>query len=447
MAPVLDKDARSREVYLPGGIWYDFWTGRKITGGRTFTATAPLDTIPLYVREGSVIPMGECVQYTGERPETILNIHVYGEAPTSYILYEDDGVTYSYEKGMYVKTRLQISGNTCTAKVVEGDSSLIPAGREYRLIRHTGETLSSASLPFILSFDQDLNTDGTCKVHLTADTAQVQAIFAYEMEVPSGWLLSDAPCYFRKTPLNKGNKTLRGMVEFCWEFTPVRSLLPLRNTAKLDLHIKYNGTEASVEHEFTWGSGCVHRADVIGFFDDQNAADRMIMEQIETGDIRPYYERICADGVLSDTKDDGELSSGGGTADIMGDRVYWNRHVSYNCWGYLDLRPKAAIPMKNGRGTGYAKFRVYSPDPKECHIQFSSERYFALWVNGEQVLEKEGIQLTQTDDHIFVLKAGYNDCLIKCSVDYPKQMSGREIGFSLRFLDQDGKEPSGLLFE
>ncbi|MCI8624480.1 MAG: glycoside hydrolase family 31 protein [Provencibacterium sp.] len=440
VAPVLDEKARSLKVYLPEGEWFDFWTEKRFTGRQWITVPAPLGQIPLFVRGGSLIPMTEPVQYQGEKPETALEIHAYGSSPSSFVLYEDDGVSYGYEKGQYVKTRLRVKEGALAAEVIEGDPSLIPDGRSYQLVLHTGK---KASEP-ILSYDHNLSTDGTCRVYVTADTGLSETGFTYEMAAPDGWKLTDAPCYFRKTPLNKGEKTVRGVAVFCWEFAPIRSLLPLRNRAELTLRIRSGGAEQTLTHTFQWGSGCVNRVDVLSFLDDRNAADRAIMKKVEAGEDQPAYLR--KESLSEDSSDDGELSSGGqGTG--SGDRISWNRHVSYNCWGYIDLRPMASSSMKDGHGTGYARFTIRSDRERCCRVQFSAERSFALWVNGELVEEKEGILSPQISDSSFTLRPGLNHCLVRCSVDYPKQMSGREIGFSLRFLKEDGSEAEGLLFE
>lgn len=98
VAPVTQYGARSRSVCLPAGDWYDFWTGAKLVGGQTIEAPAPYDSMPLYVRAGSIVPMGPDIQHTGERPDPI-TLHVYEGADTAFTLYEDDGVSYDYERG------------------------------------------------------------------------------------------------------------------------------------------------------------------------------------------------------------------------------------------------------------------------------------------------------------------------------------------------------------
>ncbi len=98
--PVTHYQARSRSVYLPRAAgWYDFWTGAAIAGGKTIDAPAPYDSLPLYVRAGSIIPLGPELQYTQEKPADPITLFVYAGADGSFTLYEDDGLTYGYERG------------------------------------------------------------------------------------------------------------------------------------------------------------------------------------------------------------------------------------------------------------------------------------------------------------------------------------------------------------
>ncbi|MBK8050675.1 MAG: DUF5110 domain-containing protein [Anaerolineales bacterium] len=94
--------ARERAVYLPAGAsWYDFWTDECYTGGQTIAAAAPLDRIPLYVRAGAVVPMAQPMQYVDETPGAPLEIHVYPGADGAFLLYEDAGDSYDYERGAF----------------------------------------------------------------------------------------------------------------------------------------------------------------------------------------------------------------------------------------------------------------------------------------------------------------------------------------------------------
>ena len=99
--PVYEYKARSREVYFPEGGWYDFYTGAYIAGGQTLTADAPYERIPLYVRAGSIVPFGPDMQWSDEKPADNIRLYVYAGRDADFTLYDDDGVTYGYEKGAY----------------------------------------------------------------------------------------------------------------------------------------------------------------------------------------------------------------------------------------------------------------------------------------------------------------------------------------------------------
>jgi alpha-D-xyloside xylohydrolase len=108
VAPVTTYKARSRSVYLPSGAtWYDFWTGAQLRGGQTIDAPAPFDSLPVYVRAGSIIPFGPAVQYVGEKPADPVTLYIYGGADGNFTLYEDDGLTYGYEQNAFARINIK----------------------------------------------------------------------------------------------------------------------------------------------------------------------------------------------------------------------------------------------------------------------------------------------------------------------------------------------------
>jgi alpha-D-xyloside xylohydrolase len=103
VCPVTTAQATNRAVYLPSGTsWVDFWTGETFAGGKTVTANAPLNIMPLYVRAGSIVPFGPVVQYATEKPADPIELRVYRGADGKFTLYEDEGDNYDYEKGKYI---------------------------------------------------------------------------------------------------------------------------------------------------------------------------------------------------------------------------------------------------------------------------------------------------------------------------------------------------------
>ena len=104
VSPITTFKSRQRKVYLPASTgWYDFWTGAFLKGGQTIDAAAELDAIPLHVRAGSIIPFGPPLQYTDEKPADPITLFVYTGADAEFVLYEDEGVNYNYEKGAFAK--------------------------------------------------------------------------------------------------------------------------------------------------------------------------------------------------------------------------------------------------------------------------------------------------------------------------------------------------------
>jgi alpha-D-xyloside xylohydrolase len=107
VSPVTREGATSRSVYLPGqNAWYDFWTGKREAGGRRVEAAAPIQTMPLYVRAGAIVPLGPVVQYVAEKPADPIEVRVYRGADGEFTLYEDEGDNYNYEKGAHATVLL-----------------------------------------------------------------------------------------------------------------------------------------------------------------------------------------------------------------------------------------------------------------------------------------------------------------------------------------------------
>lgn len=104
VAPVLAQGVKTWDVYLPDYKpgWYDFWTGKKTVGGQTVNVNSPIDQIPLFVKAGTILPLGPKKQFTTEKVDDVTELRVYKGANASFRLYEDDGVSYGYEKGKYL---------------------------------------------------------------------------------------------------------------------------------------------------------------------------------------------------------------------------------------------------------------------------------------------------------------------------------------------------------
>ncbi|MGA3028705.1 MAG: TIM-barrel domain-containing protein [Bryobacteraceae bacterium] len=123
VAPILKPDVTSRLVYLPKGTWFDYWTGTQYNGGRMIRAQAPLETVPLYVRGGAILPLGPEMNWVGEKPCDPLTFQIYPDdrGQASFSLYEDDGISPAYRRGVFRRTAIQVSRT--------GEGSAIAIGR------------------------------------------------------------------------------------------------------------------------------------------------------------------------------------------------------------------------------------------------------------------------------------------------------------------------------
>jgi alpha-glucosidase (family GH31 glycosyl hydrolase) len=150
VAPVLEPGSRERAVCLPRGNWWDFWTSERITGGRTVSRHVDIETIPVYVNAGAVLPSGPVKQFVSENSQEPVTLTVYPGADGTSVLYEDDGVSFAYEKGNYLRTELRWTdaSQTLTLKHVEGGRitrrvlRIALAGKETREVRYEGDVLN-----------------------------------------------------------------------------------------------------------------------------------------------------------------------------------------------------------------------------------------------------------------------------------------------------------------
>jgi alpha-D-xyloside xylohydrolase len=119
VSPVTTYKARSRPVYLPPAAgWYDFWTGVAAAPSKTIDVIAPYDGMPVHVRAGSIVPTGPEIMYTDEKPADPIVLWVYAGVDGQFTLYEDDGLTYGYEKGAF--TRIPLRWNDATRTLTIG---------------------------------------------------------------------------------------------------------------------------------------------------------------------------------------------------------------------------------------------------------------------------------------------------------------------------------------
>jgi alpha-glucosidase len=134
-APVLKPDQTSRLVYLPAGVWHDFWTGKKYAGGKTYRVDAPLETMPLFVRGGAILPSGPDMNWTSEKAVDPITFSIYPDADgqAAATLYEDDGASPNYQRGQFRRTTVQAAqqGGVWMINLNAPQGNYQPGGRNF----------------------------------------------------------------------------------------------------------------------------------------------------------------------------------------------------------------------------------------------------------------------------------------------------------------------------
>jgi alpha-glucosidase/alpha-D-xyloside xylohydrolase len=148
IAPVVEKGATSRRVYLPRGAWYDFWTNERIEGGHEIERPVDLATMPIYVRAGAVLPLGPIRQYTEEPTNEPLALIVYPGVSGTSTWYEDDGISFDYKRGAWMRIPMQWNDGTrrLALRLAPGSRMLPPAQR--RIVARLAGSTSATEVVF-----------------------------------------------------------------------------------------------------------------------------------------------------------------------------------------------------------------------------------------------------------------------------------------------------------
>ena len=144
VAPVIEKGATNRRLYLPQGFWYDFWTEERLAGGREVERPVDLATIPLYVRAGAVLPMGPIRQYADEPSDEPLTLIVYPGADGTSMLYDDDGISFDHRRGEWtrIEMRWQDRVRRLTLRLAPS-SGMLPSSRQRFNVRVAGSAATT----------------------------------------------------------------------------------------------------------------------------------------------------------------------------------------------------------------------------------------------------------------------------------------------------------------
>jgi len=142
ICPVLEPGQTDRNVYLPKGRWYNFWTNECVDGGQEVNVLTPLETIPIFVKAGSVIPEYPVMQYVGEKEITEVKLNIYySDYEVNSFLFEDYGETFAYEQDIYLEKKFVVSGDAKKMIIEQTMEGLYTP-------RYDGYHFNIAGLPF-----------------------------------------------------------------------------------------------------------------------------------------------------------------------------------------------------------------------------------------------------------------------------------------------------------
>ena len=148
ICPVTEKGAQTRVVYLPEGNWINYWTGELYEGKEYYSVLTPLDQMPIFVKEGSIIPMQDAPQFIGEEPVPQIKLDIYPGKDASFELYEDDGKSMEYQEGTYALTSINTTSTDkeVTVSVAKSEGSFQLPDRSYLMQIHMESAPKSVSV-------------------------------------------------------------------------------------------------------------------------------------------------------------------------------------------------------------------------------------------------------------------------------------------------------------
>lgn len=458
VSPVIEKNSRIKETYLPEGYWYDFWTGKRYSGKRLIKVPAPIDRIPLFVRNSSIIPMNaQEVMYVDEKPLKEIDINIYTPINGEFEIYEDDGVTYSYEDGKFAKTKISACETEEQLRITitsygeefpnfekdkilnlyifglngrevrigdrlvgfkNEDSLLKIEGINYQFGSVLDITVEKTHPPLIEEDGIDIfvdaldrEQDGSIRVNVlivNGNSAPIREVY-FEVDRAEGWSVvsSDLPSGKPNFTYPNGKLTLKpgDIVQKYLVLSPIgASMLPCEGiTVKAKVETREKFTEETFKVKLSDGN--VTSWKVIGPFEDK-------VEEIEEDPDKIEYK--------------------------IDNKTYrWSSGSRFivEPFGYLDLLRFSRDLLGDGltKGTAYAKGEVYSDEKREVRCSLYGEGKLEILVNGTSIYKSDSF--VYEDKITLPLERGINKILVRVSFDFPKPYSGREFGFRLKLLE------------
>jgi hypothetical protein len=466
VAPITQPRARSREVYLPDGVWYDFWTGRPYQGGQTIEAEAPMDTIPLFVRGGSLIPMGPDILHADQRPLDEVTLHVYPGREADFELYEDDGDTYGHERGALAKTRLayrETGVQQITIEATEGTFNGQPASRVWHLVFHGSSPSVNVRVDEV-ALDRDLWTYNLADRTLTVHPGEIPIQKATMVAVVSGSEPAFAPTRSPELGVEvspapePSHLWVRAYVHNPWRNPPLTADFALtppqgwQATRLEQADLESGGTTAEGADVCAWWVLSREDGPTVCAPEVEATAQITLEEKAEVQQGRALLTHSYAPSWLIA----GPFANRGKGFDAVyppergvapqtamkgkEGEVNWQPNEVQDCLGYVNLASMGPDI------TAYAACAVWSSEERVVWAELAGEEGLKLWCNGKLIITADGPRVIAPKRAETTLQAGWNKVLIKVTRGTREDFSGRMCGFTFRLVDKDGAPVQGLLY-
>ncbi len=473
VAPVTGKGVREKKVWLPAGRWYGYYDDRKYVGPREVSEPAPLWKIPLFVRGGSIIPMGRAALHTGEGPLDPLILHIYPGRDARFSLYEDDGLTYSYEKGARTLTEISYAEESRTVEIsaARGEFSGFPAGRSVELIVHdcacpetvrvNQKTLDPGAWRYVRAGRRlEIRVDRRAAAERLVVELQGEEHSRDDGGPPSGAPVF-AGCDLEGLDPQAAGHILRvyldntGGKEGAGGKTLVRMPLGWSCEALDGRQFNLAAGERSIQRfRLTAGGECFTAESMasVGIRSPRGQESRKI--RLGSGWATwwtlagPYrtdgpegFDTVYAPERSGDVSQE-NLEPGTEAVFFRG----------FECFGYVNLEkifaPRDITEMVAAAAEYklcYASCSAESPEQQECLLQLMGEDRFKVWINGRllAVVSECGARPVE---YPVRLRKGSNRVLLKCTQDAHREWNDRSWGFFFRFADEERKPLKDVIY-
>ena len=146
VAPIYEKGTTQRSVYLPGGAWWNYWSNQRMEGGQQISEPAALDGLPLFVKAGAIVPTGPLKQHSGELVDEPVTLRVYPGASGHFTWYDDDGSSFAYENGSYMKVACEWDDSNRRLTLTRDSAGTLGVGRRIRVALAGAPQMHDAAL-------------------------------------------------------------------------------------------------------------------------------------------------------------------------------------------------------------------------------------------------------------------------------------------------------------